>query len=325
MCILLIVMTVTTCMLTYLSKYSLALRPKLDLLQSISRDIASTYVLRGSKPLIVLGILTRAENICNRNALRNTLVKRAKLYQELDIKVFFVMDHPTSELIEEQNVNRDIVFLKTNIHGWNKHFALKIYWWIMYVLTRYPDVHVIGRMDDDVFVCTPQIFDRLNYVKHDLLYYGYPTGSFDVCPGQDCVDEMFIFIGRTLAQRIANRTLCVQKREPDCLENTADGTGTHIFRYWISIYDDYVFVNEKENNNMVWFYQGTGKETVDILMTYRTWDFCQKYLLYHKASARDLYGMNRQNQKLRNEQSGGLLDLKGAQYSANCTHYLSFK
>ena len=86
------------------------------------------------------------------------------------------------------------MFLNTSIHGWGKAFARKLHIWLNYVVTNFPDAVLVGRMEDDVFTCTPQIFDRLHDVKHELLYYGYPTGYPRAC-SKDCVDEMFLIIG----------------------------------------------------------------------------------------------------------------------------------
>ena len=63
-------------------------------------------------------------------------------------------------------------------------------------MKQYPEALLIGRMDDDVFVCTPQIFDRLKEVKNLLLYYGWDWV-------QHHLDDMFLFIGTELARRIA--------------------------------------------------------------------------------------------------------------------------
>ena len=95
-------------------------------------------------------------------------MKAANAYRRLDIKVFFLLDHPTPELDMEQNIHHDIVYLYTTEHGWNNNFAKKLYNWYRFAV----DALLIGRMDDDVFVCKPQIFDRLNEVKNRLLYYG---------------------------------------------------------------------------------------------------------------------------------------------------------
>ena len=257
------------------------------------------------KEKLIIGILSHSDHTCVRDAYRKTLVPQAKSHKKMDIWIYFVLDEETPELLAEQSVHGDIVFLNTTIHGWNRYFGVKLHMWIKYVVDNFPDVDLIGRIDDDVFACAPQIFDRLYNVRHDLLYYGYPTGSLGMCPTQDCVDEMFIVIGKTLAHRVANRTLCKSAEElknktlkqlPNCLHTSEGGTGTHEFRRWIHPYQDIKLVNERENSLVLWFYRGTPEGEVRMYHSLRTWDFCRKFLLYHKATLFDLYKMAYQNE-----------------------------
>ena len=264
---------------------------------------------------IVIGILSRSENLCLREAQRKMFLPRAKAYKPLTVKVFFLIDHSTPALEEEQRINQDIVFLNTTIHGWSKHFESKLYSWLKYAVVNFPDAILIGRMDDDVFVCAPQIFDRLNEVKHELLYYGYPTGSKDYCPTQECVDEMFLFVGRELGRRVARRQLCQGRRDKNCLDDTNENAG-HAFRRWIGIYNDFVFVNERRNGLMVWFYHDSPNAIN--LRKVRTFNFCQKYLLYHKASIIDIYQMNQNNSLLLNDNSLVAISEEDIKKATNC-------
>ena len=267
---------------------------------------------------IVIGILSRSENLCLREAQRKMFLPRAKAYKPLTVKVFFLIDHSTPELEEEQRINQDIVFLNTTIHGWSKHFESKLHSWLKYAVVNFPDAILIGRMDDDVFVCAPQIFDRLNEVKHELLYYGYPTGSKEYCPTQECVDEMFLFVGRELGRRVARRQLCQGRRDKNCLDDTNENAG-HAFRRWIGIYNDFVFVNERRNGLMVWFYHDSANAIN--LRKFRTFNFCQKYLLYHKASIIDIYRMNQSNSLLLNDNSSVAISEEDIKKATNCPIY----
>ena len=236
--------------------------------------------------------------------------------------MFFVLDIETPELLAEQEVHSDIVFLNSTVHGYNRWFGVKLYLWLKYVMKNFPNVSMLGRMDDDAFVCAPQIFDRLNNVKNDMLYYGYPTGSYAICPTQDCVDDMFIIIGRTLASRVVNRSLCqAGKRLPNCLQNWEGGTGAHEFRRWTVQYKDIYHVNERKNNRMIWYYQGTNGNEQRMYRTLRTWNFCQKFLLFHKATVTDLYKMDIQNNQqirsgYRNDET-----ISDINIAFNCTKY----
>ena len=104
---------------------------------------------------------------------------------------------------------------------------------------------------------------------------------------------MFLIVGVELAKRVANRHMCQEKNEVNCLR---DGTAGHVFRTWIQIYDDFVFVDERANGKMIWFYRGTGNKA-DFLK-YKTFDFCSKYLLFHKATVSDIYDMQLNNSLL---------------------------
>ena len=248
----------------------------------------------------VIGILSNTDSICLREAQRKLFIPKAKLYKRFEIKVFFLLDDHTTSLDSEQKVNGDIVFLNTSIHGWSRGFAKKIHIWLNYVITHFPDAVLIGRMDDDVFACTPQIFDRLHDVKHKLLYYGYPTGYPSPCMVKDCVDEMFLIVGIDLARRVAGRNFCddLKKSEKGCLK---DGNGGHQFRHWIGIYKDFVFVDEKASNKMIWYFRGTPNKPA--FKKFMTPMFCKKYLLFHKATPSEIYRWSQYNSLLFNDNS----------------------
>ena len=114
-----------------------------------------------NRDILVIGILSRSENACIRDAHRKTLIANAKLYTKLDIRVFFVINHKTPELSVEESIHKDIVFLNSTVHCRNRWLGAKYYTWIKYVMTNFPNVSMIGKMDDDAFLCGPHIFDRL--------------------------------------------------------------------------------------------------------------------------------------------------------------------
>ena len=260
-------------------------------------------IRRQGRDQLIIGILSRTGNACRRKAFRETFIAKAKTYKALDVRVFFVLDKVTPKLLLEQKVYGDLVFLNVSMNGWNIYFGLKYYMWIKHAVENFPNATMIGRIDDDVFACTPQIFDRLYNVQNPMLYYGYPTGTVSSCPTRDCVDEMFIVIGIELANRVINVPLCNSGAEggkhktkrSDCLLTTKSGTGTHEFRRWIKRYKDAVLVNERRNNLMIWFYSGSSRNDKRLYNTLRTWDFCRKYLLFHSATIDDIYRMDIQN------------------------------
>lgn len=263
-----------------------------------------------SSPTVIIGILSNSDYACLRDTHRKIFIPKAKEYKLLNIKVFFLLDNPTPELQKEQEINKDIVYLNTTIHGWDRGFAKKLHTWYRFAVEHFPDALVIGRMDDDVFVCTPQIFDRLNEVKHPLLYYGYESA-------QDCLDDMFLFIGMDLAQRITKRHMCEDKKENLCLDN---GNAVLQLRKWISIYNDIIRVDEKPSGKMIHFYSRgkLGKTTMQSFYRRYKQDFCKKYLLFHKANSIYMYELNRDNSLNFNYSSNIELSQQEVQNIYNC-------
>ena len=47
------------------------------------------------RKVMVIGILSADENVCRREAQRRMFISKAKAYQPLDIKVFFLLDSIT--------------------------------------------------------------------------------------------------------------------------------------------------------------------------------------------------------------------------------------
>ena len=219
----------------------------------VTQQLTAEEAVEDKRETFVIGILSGAGKLCLREAQRKLFITAAKSYKRLDIKVYFLLDENSTPALDlEQKVNGYIVFLNTSIHGKGRGFARKLHIWLNYIIANFPDAVLVGRMDDDAFTCTPQIFDRLYDVRDELLYYGYPTGYPRSCT-IDCVDEMFLIIGIELARRVANRKFCEDLKlwENDCLH---DGNGGHQFRRWIDIYTDFVFVDEKASNKMIFYY-----------------------------------------------------------------------
>ena len=271
------------------------------------------------KATIVIGIISESSHFCLREAQRKLFVPQARAYNSLNIKVFFLIDHPTPELEKEQRVNNDIFFLNSTVHGWNKSFGKKLHTWFKFAVASFPDAILFSRMDDDAFVCTPQVFDRLNQIKSPFLYYGYPTGSLEKCPTQDCVDDMFIFVGVELVKRVSSRNFCEEKLEENCLY---DGDSPIVIRKWISIYIDEIhFVNEKHTGNFVYFY-GPGlvgtSEMENMYKKYKT-DFCKKHLLFHKSRPSYIYEMNRDNGIQLRDSSRSQITEQDIRNADNCT------
>ena len=233
---------------------------------------------------------------CLRDTQRALFVKAAKAYSHLDINVFFLLDQPNPELHKEQRLHNDMVYLHTTEHGWNVNFGKKLYNWYKFAVAHFPDAMLIGRMDDDVFVCTPQIFDTLNEVKNPLLYYGYNIWG-------GLLDDMFLFVGSEIARRITKEKMCEkEKATQDCLEN---GNAVKKLAKWISKYPDVVTVDETKSRKMVHCFApgNRGQSTMEEKFSSVKHDFCVNHILFHKASAQHMYELTKNNEILLNDTS----------------------
>ena len=125
----------------------------------------STSMSTKGRPKIVIGILSKQENVCLRNAQRLMFISQARKYSDLDINTVFLLDEPSFELEDERKLHNDIVYMNSTIRGWDKAFAWKLYIWYKVAAETFPDADLVGRMDDDVFCCTPQVFERLKEIN----------------------------------------------------------------------------------------------------------------------------------------------------------------
>ena len=269
---------------------------------------------RRDQDKIVIGILSHSTNLCMRNAHRQTTIPRVNEYKNLDIQIYFLLDSNTSALQKEQEKYGDLVFLSTSEQGWGKQFCKKLHAWYKYAVVHFSDALLIGRMDDDVFACIPQALDRLNDVKNKTLIYGYGT-----LPGpKEWVDDMYMFIGVDLARRLAKRNFCDEKKEANCLKDGHPGTRV---KQWISIYNDFVMVNERKTNNTIFFYKEDSLQKRRQYEHLKTRDFCLRHIVYHKATASDIYDMHRNNSLMLGDRFRGELYKHEMIQAANCTQH----
>ena len=252
------------------------------------------------RPLLVIGIFSKQENVCLRNAQRTMFISQARKYSHIDIHTIFLLDESNEELEKERKLNSDIMYLNSTIQGWNKAFAWKLYTWYKLVVDNFPDADLVGRMDDDVFCCTPQIFDRFKEINDPFLYYGYNLKvKGELCPTEDCADDMFLFIGMELVRKIITGKYCEGEFRDNCLRSEYPWRNA---RSWISLSSNNTKVVH-DNSKMIYFYSGNSSGKREMMKLYRRYGrhFCKKYLLFHKADARHIYEMNKENAQDRND------------------------
>ncbi|XP_072050015.1 uncharacterized protein [Amphiura filiformis] len=258
-------------------------RSSLKEIQLEDRHLLSTI---DNRPLLVLGILSAHSEY--RNAQRSTWLSTIHVLQDkLPFRVIykFLIDQPTNDTIVENDKYNDILVLNTTYHGYAVKFGYKIYLWLKYVYENYPDTLLVAKLDDDVFLCVPQLLKRLNELKSTKLYYGW---AFEK-PKR--MDAMFVLVGKGLLERIAKRKYCAERCNVtiDLIDNDWDGLSVGS---WLSIYDDVDF--QADNNRIIHILRSANFET-RILKNIKP-GFCSKYVINHKSSIqvmRQLHEYNR--------------------------------
>ncbi|XP_071142264.1 uncharacterized protein [Mytilus edulis] len=231
---------------------------------------------------IVMGILSANGKQRFRDTQRKTWIKAMLRMQHIlpfKITYKFLLDEPSSESIAENALNHDIVYLNVTNHGRAVKFGEKMYIWWKYVHTVYPDALLGGRIDDDAFLCVPQVFYRLDSIKSSNLYYGWRHGKSRQINRDNRVDEMFLFLGRDLMSSISKRHYCGLakcKNKDDLIDIDFGDTS---LAEWLSIYSDKVnFISD--NDRIV----QCGANSHAIYKKYLKPGFCLKQLVFHKST-----------------------------------------
>ncbi|XP_063405746.1 uncharacterized protein LOC134689707 [Mytilus trossulus] len=242
----------------------------------------NTQISQERRPHIVLGILSGEKKILFRDTQRNTWIKSMlRLHKVLPFKITykFLLDEPSSESIKENDLHKDIVYLNVSHHGRAVKFGEKMYVWWKYIHKVYPDALMGARIDDDAFVCVPQMFHRLNTLKAGNLYYGWRHGKSRQINRNNRVDEMFLVLGKDLISLVSNRTYCGQKKCKNKNDLIDIDFGDTSLAEWLSVYSDKI--NFKADNDRI---VQCGANSRAIYKKFLKPGFCDKQLVFHKST-----------------------------------------
>ncbi|XP_063442127.1 uncharacterized protein LOC134722435 [Mytilus trossulus] len=241
------------------------------------------------KPLFVIGILTCDENADRRAAQRKTWISTMIQYaDQLPFRIVykFVFDYPSNASILENYMYNDIVYLNVTHHGWAVSFGEKLYKWLQYIHSHYPDASIAAKMDDDVFLCIPQITTRLHELLTPTLLYGWRRTTSNAPE----IDEMFVVLGIDLIKRIVDRKYC-GKSKCDSHTDLIGHNFAHIALYdWLSIYNDVDTHADDKRIVMVW----RRKDREQVFARYINKDSCVDNVLLHKALPLEMYKLHEQ-------------------------------
>ena len=127
-----------------------------------------SYPEKKERKLLVVGLLSADFNYGLRMAQRKTWLTRVPF-----VEFRFLLDNPTAELLEEQNLHHDIVFLNATFTGAKSGLGEKLFNWYRYAVGMFPDIPLIAKADDDVYVCEEQMHQLLQRINHPRLYAGW--------------------------------------------------------------------------------------------------------------------------------------------------------
>ncbi|XP_033725741.1 uncharacterized protein LOC117315589 [Pecten maximus] len=258
------------------------------------------HLIEDKRPHLVLGVLTPHTNIDLREGQRSTWLSTIRqLHHKLPFKITykFLIDRPTNDTLLENRKYNDIVFLNSTGEGRAVKFGEKLYIWYRYIYEHHPDALLGAKVDDDVFLCVPQIFKRIDQFKSSKLYYGWSHGAGCNVDIDRRIDEMFVVIGKDLIERIAKRKYCIGKHcnpSVDLIDTNYGGTS---IGSWLSIYND--IDHQPDNYRIVQFGRGHLKEMLKNINE----NFCSRFVLNHKSTVevmKQLHDYNKPGFKLHN-------------------------
>lgn len=243
---------------------------------------------------MVIAILSKDEFSERRAALRNTWIRTInKLKTQLPFRLVykFFLDKMSKETNGEYITQRDIVYLNVSEHGWSIKFGKKMFVLLKYIHQNYPEADLGIRVDDDVFLCVPQIFQRLKEIMSPNLYYGL---TFSDKKNIGPIDEMFLVLGKHIINWVANQTFCEYSK---CENNTLQdaGHGTISLLNWIQHYKDIDFYSDFRRIKHI-----NVSATETKWRKYATLGYCMDHFVFHKVKISSfMYKMHENNEILK--------------------------
>lgn len=262
--------------------------------QTLNVDIIRRgYKGYDSRPHLVMGILSVPQHNSFRETSRNTWIDTMiKMKNDLPFRITykFLLDQATKDTLKENNIYQDILFLNITDTGRAFKFGKKLYTWIKYIHQNYPNALLGAKVDDDAFLCVPQIFERLNDVKSINLYYGWKHGTGKKVSKSVRIDEFFVVFGNTITTRISKRRYC---QSTNCSKGMLIDTnyGGTSLGAWLSEYKDIDF--QGDNGRMI--QTSFGKRPFLNMKSIKS-NLCEKKVVIHKTSVDGIQKLQNYNE-----------------------------
>ena len=104
--------------------------------------------------------------------------------------------------MEEQEKYKDIIFLNSTHVGRANKFGEKLYLWFQAVNQLHPEAEFVGKVDDDTYVCSDELWPYLWNTITNKSYIGYQHTK----PSMR-MDELLVFIGSELLSTFVTTSL----------------------------------------------------------------------------------------------------------------------
>ena len=189
--------------------------------------------------------MSTPENCHIRNQLRQTWLRDSSPH----LAYKFLLDKASEALRMEQEIFGDLIFVNAHWTGKAKRFGEKLYHWFEIARKFYPDFPLIGKADDDIFVCPEHLMRELRSLPTDQiekLYFGWEwfkqkpfyqdpdmrlncsteeirddteqTCYFGQINNRVRMDEFFVILGRATVDKVLSWPYCRHPNPQYCKE-----------------------------------------------------------------------------------------------------------
>ncbi|CAG2207074.1 unnamed protein product [Mytilus edulis] len=246
----------------------------------------------GDKPYIVLGIFSANGRERFRKIQRETWIDAMmKMQHHIPFRITykFLLDNFDEGTIKENIIYKDILSLNVTSRDGSINVARKMHLWMEHIKIYYPNALLGAKLDDETFMCVPQIFYRLDNLKSKSLCFSYNHIKGNATNIYSDFDDLFVVLGRDIIARIANRTYCTQNK---CeTKNKTNYSGVKSLAKWITGSSDIDFHGDihcapNENNQYVQHSES---------------NFCRTHLIFHKSTYNILVRLQKYNDFLGNK------------------------
>ncbi|XP_063413688.1 uncharacterized protein LOC134696052 isoform X3 [Mytilus trossulus] len=246
----------------------------------------------GEKPYIVLGIFSANGRERFRKIQRETWIDTMmKIQHHMPFRITykFLLDNFDEATIKENIMYKDILSLNVTSRGGSLNVARKMHLWMEHIQIYYPNALLGAKLDDETFMCVPQIFYRLDNLKSERLCFSYNHKKGNKTQLHSNFDDLFVVLGRDIIAKIANRTFCTQDK---CeTKNNSNKSGVKSLVKWITGSSELDFHGDthcapNENNQYVQHSES---------------NFCRTHLIFHKSTYNIMVRLQKYNDFLGNK------------------------